>query len=136
MCPGNRVIFTCQQLGATIWNVHLQTALLQTAQSAQVGSVITFGVDSGFNFELHIVSFSSGTLTTELQVIAMRELDGVTVECEGPNGTSLSTIQVASVGESNLSLATNVINFSEDPRQLLQVESWQPMSSSQILEPQ
>ena len=82
---------------------------MQTAQSTQVGSVITFGVDRGFNFELHIVSFSSGILTTELQVTAVRELDGVTVVCNGPSGIFRSTIQVASVGELNLSLAVPML---------------------------
>ena len=107
MCPGNRINFTCQQTGATQWNIHLQPALLQSAQITQVGSVITFGVDRGFNFELYIVSFSSGILTTELQVTAVRELDGVTMVCNRPNGAFPSTIQVASVGELNLSLAAN-----------------------------
>ena len=98
VCPGNRVIFTCQQSGIFAqWRIHLQPILRQTVQSTQVGSVITFGADRGFNFELHVVSFSSDILTTELQVIAVRELNGVTVEC---SGAIPSTIQVASVGES------------------------------------
>ena len=111
MCPGNQAIFTCQQIGATQWTVDLQPALFQSAQTTQVGSLITFGVDRGFNFELHIVSFSSGILTTELRVTAVRELNGVTVECTGASGRRMSTIQVASVGELNLNLATNVVNF-------------------------
>ena len=89
----------------------MQPALLQSARSTQVESIIPFGVDRGFNFELHIVSFSSGILTTELQVTAVRELNGIMVECDGPNGTFQSTIQVASVCELNLNLATNVVNF-------------------------
>ena len=64
-----------------------------------MGSVITFGVDRDFDFELHIVSNSSNILTTELQVTAVRELDGVTVDCTGVGGRFISTIQVASVGE-------------------------------------
>ena len=64
-----------------------------------MGSVITFGVDRGFNFELHIVSFSSDILTTELQVTAVRELDGVTVVCTGFNGTSSFMIEIASIRE-------------------------------------
>ena len=103
VCSGNCVIFTwqCQQPGTFIqWSIYLQpTQLRQTAQSTQVGSVITFGVDRGFDFELHIVSFSSNILTTELQVTAVRELNGVTVDCIGVSGTSMFTIQVASVGE-------------------------------------
>ena len=100
VCPGNRVIFTCQQPGFTTqWTVSLQPPLRQNVQSTQVGSVITFGVDRGFNFELHIVSNSSNILTTELQVTAVRELNGVTVECFGVSGATMFTIQVASVGE-------------------------------------
>ena len=99
VCPGNRIIFTCQQPGAFAqWRIDLQPTLRQTVQSTQVGSVITFGVDRGFNFELHIVSNSSGILTTELQVTAVRELDGVRVDCTG-SITFESTIQVVSVGE-------------------------------------
>ena len=113
MCPENRVIFTCQQSGSTEWDIHLQpTSLMQTAQVTQaVGSVIRFGVDRGFNFELHIVSSISGNFTTQLQVTAVRELDNVTVGCRGQSGTFLSTIQVAASlpGELNLSLATNVV---------------------------
>ena len=102
VCPGNRVIFICQQPGtSTRWRIHLQPILRQSAQSTQVGSVITFGEDRGFDFELHIVSNSSNILTTELQVTAVKELNGVTVDCIGGSGTSIcmSTIQVASVGE-------------------------------------
>ena len=100
VCPGNRVIFTCQQTGfSTVWSINLQPVLHQNIRSTQVGSVISFGVDSGFMFELHIVSNSSGILTTELQVTAVRELNGVTVECIGASGTFSLTIQVASVGE-------------------------------------
>ena len=70
-----------------------------TKYTCQVGSVITLGVDRGFNFELHIVSNSLGIITTQLQVTAVRELDGVTVECIGASDDFMFTIQVASVGE-------------------------------------
>ena len=65
MCPGNRAIFTCQQTGTvTQWNIDLtdlqQGLLLQlTAQSSQVGSVVTSPDDLGYNFELHILSNSA-----------------------------------------------------------------------------
>ena len=106
MCPGNRVIFTCQQSGfATTWTINLQPPLHQNVRLsplASVGSVISFGADSGFNFEVQIESNSSGIITTELRVTAVRELNGVRVECTGGiNGTFPSTIQVASVGEVN-----------------------------------
>jgi hypothetical protein len=72
--------------------------LQNTAQSSQIGSLLTFVNDPGFNFELHVVSSSSNILTTELQVTAVRELNGVTVECAG-SGAFVSTIQVTSVCE-------------------------------------
>ena len=84
--------------------------LRQTVRSTQVGSVITFGADPGFNFELHVVSNSSGILTTELQVTAVRELNRVTVECDGASGTIPSTIRVASVGESMIIINSEFTN--------------------------
>jgi hypothetical protein len=102
VCPGNRVIFTCQQSGAIArWTITLPSVTLEnTAQSSQTGSLtFTTPADPGFNFEIHIVSFNSNSLTTELQVPAVRELDGVTVACAGSSGSFLSSIQVASVGE-------------------------------------
>ena len=102
MCPGNRAIFTCQQPGGlTVWMIYLPSSrtLQNTVQSPRYGSVLTFAADPGFNFEIHVVSNSSNSITTELQVTAVRELDGVTVECIGPSGTFMSTIRVASVGE-------------------------------------
>ena len=69
--------------------------LQNTAQSSQIESILSFVNDPGFNFELHVVSFNSSIITTELQVTAVRELNGVTVEC----GTIMSIIQVSSVGE-------------------------------------
>ena len=103
MCPGNRVIFTCQQSGALArWRIFLPSVTLQnTAQSSQIGSVLAFVNDPGFNFEHHVVSFNSNIITTELQVTAVRELNGVTVECGGST-FFISTIRVASVGELNL----------------------------------
>ena len=98
MCPGNRIIFTCQESGpSTVWSINLQPRLDHFARSTQVGSVIPFGDHFGFNFELHVVSFNSSIdiLTTELQVTAVRELNGIIVECAGAS----ITIQVASVGE-------------------------------------
>ena len=101
-CPGNRVIFTCQQAGAfTRWTITLQPSqtLESSAQSSQNGSILTFVNDPGFNFEIHIVSNCSNSITTELQVIARRELSGVTVYCTGSNGTFMSAIEVPLVGE-------------------------------------
>ena len=97
VCPGNPVIFTCQQSlsgGNTRWDIKSRH---QNVQSTQVGS-ITFEVD-GFQFEVRVVSTSSNILTSELQVTAVRELNDVTVKCVGATGNFMSTIQVASIGK-------------------------------------
>ena len=100
MCPGNRVIFTCQLTGFLLrWTINLPSGTLQTiVQSTQpVGSIFTFQ-DDPFHFEVHVVSSISNSITTELQVTAVRQLDGVTVECDGQSGDYMSTIRVVSVG--------------------------------------
>ena len=102
VCPGNRVIFTCQQAGSlSRWMIYLPSIILQSAaQSSQNdGSTLTFDNDPGFHFELHVVSNSSNSIASELQVTAVSELNGVIVECGGLSGTFMSAIQVASVGE-------------------------------------
>ena len=101
VCPGNRVIINCQQSGSrTSWEIDLQPTLHLATGDAPVGLVITSEVDPGFNFELHIVSRSSSSaITTELQVTAVRELDGIPVRCTGRDGILRSTIRVASIGE-------------------------------------
>ena len=73
--------------------------LQATVRSSQVGSKVTIVNDPGFHFEIQIVSNSSNAIISELQVTAVRELNGVTVECSGLSGNYMSTIEVASVGE-------------------------------------
>ena len=58
-----------------------------------------FPDDPGFNFEIHVISSGSDGITTELQVTAVRELNGVTVECAGFATSCTFTISIASVGE-------------------------------------
>ena len=101
VCPGNRIIFTCQQAGTfSRWKIYLPSITLDsTVQTSQNGSIFTLVGDPGFNFEVHVVSNSSNSITSELQVIAVRDLNDVTVECGGTSGTFMSTIRVASVGE-------------------------------------
>ena len=105
MCPGNRVIFTCQQTKLNIvsrWTINLPSGMLQTSvRTSQVESKVTIVNDPGFHFEIHIVSNSSNGMISELQVTAVRQLNGVTVECDGPGVDEhyMSTIEVASVGE-------------------------------------
>ena len=107
VCPGNRIIFTCQQSAFTTWMVRLPQQTLQqtvTGQNSPNGSVLTFeGQTDPFNFEVHVVSSTSNSshiiITTELQVSAVRELDRVTVGCIGGSGILMSTIQIASISE-------------------------------------
>jgi hypothetical protein len=102
VCPVSRVIFTCQQSGAIArWTISLPSGTLQNAAQSSVhdpGSLLTFVNDPGFNFEIHVVSSNSNNITTELQVTAVRELNGVTVRCDGLR-RFMSTIVVTSIGE-------------------------------------
>ena len=100
MCPGNRVIFTCQQTGfVSRWTINLPSVLLQnSAQISQRGSIVTFSKDP-FDFEIHIASNSSNSITSELQVTAVKRLNGVRVQCSRVNETFMSAIRVASIGE-------------------------------------
>ena len=101
VCPGNRVIFTCQQTSiVSRWVINLPSGMLQTSvRSSQVGSKVTIVNDPGFHFEIHVVSNSSNSIISELQVTAVRQLNGVTVECDADHERYTSTIEVASVGE-------------------------------------
>ena len=127
VCPGNRAIFICQQSGAVArWMIFLPSGTLEnTALNSQIGSVLTFVNDPGFNFELHVISFNSNIITTELWVTAVRQLNGVTVECLGSIAFE-ATIQVASVGELIIILPGIVFIFTNanlKTLRLLQVES-------------
>ena len=85
--------------------------LRNSVQTSQYGLFLTFLDDPGFNFELHVVSNSSN-ITSELQVTAARQLDGVTVECAGPRGRFMSIIGVTSLGElANSNSALICMNF-------------------------
>ena len=109
VCVTNQVVFGCQQTGSFIrWTVGnlprgINTELTRSASSSQVGIVLTFTDDPGFGFEIHVLSSSSSSsVLSELRVTAVRELNGVTVECLGNSGSFPSTIEIASVGESTL----------------------------------
>ena len=104
VCVGEQVVFVCQQIGSTLrWTVDLpggvSNQLSTSAVSSQSGTVWTIPNDPGFGFEIHILSSSSASsVITELRVTAVRELNGVTVECLG--GTGLFTSIVLVLGES------------------------------------
>ena len=102
VCPGNRVIFTCQQTGfLSRWTINLPLVMLQNSiQISQRGSIIIFAKDP-FDFEIQVVSNSSNSITSELQVTAVKRLNGVRVQCHcgRVNETFMSAIRVASIGE-------------------------------------
>ena len=100
-CPGSRISLICNQTGAlAIWRIRLPSITLRnTTLNSQVGSILIFENDPGFHFEVYVISNTSNRLTSELYVTAMRELDGVQVECTGVIETFMSVIQVAAICE-------------------------------------
>ena len=98
---GKQVVFVCQQTGSTSrWTVDLpggiSNQLSNSASSSQAGTVLTFANDP-YGFEIHVLSSSSSSsVISELRVTAVRELNGVTVECVA-SGRFMSTIQISSV---------------------------------------
>ena len=106
VCPGNRVSFICQQIGTpSQWIINLPSIILiQSVRSSQVGSIVTFQNDPGFDFKIHVISWNNASirLTTELQVTAVRELNDVTVQCAGPRATFGSLLHISSsLGENH-----------------------------------
>ena len=97
-------MFVCQQAGSiSRWTVNLpggsSNEISNPATSSQAGRVLSFSNDPGFGFEIHILNSSSASsVITELRVTAVRQLNGVTVECAGDRFYT-STIQIASVGK-------------------------------------
>ena len=103
---GQQAVFTCQQSGSiSRWTINLPEGisirLTNSATSSQAGTVLTFVDDPGFGFEIHVLLSSSlnTTVISELRVTAVRQLNGVTVECLGFSGNFISTIQIVSVGK-------------------------------------
>ena len=98
-------MLVCQQTSSTSrWTVDLpggvSNQLVNSASSSLAGTVSTFANDPGFGFEIHVLSSSStSSVISELHVTAVRQLNGVTVECVGVSGRFMSTIQIIS-GES------------------------------------
>ena len=101
VCVGEQVVFDCQQTVFVTWTVDLPgisndlTNTLTASTSPAAGTVLSFTDDPGYNFELNILPSSSATsVRTEVRVTARRELDGVTVECNGDSGSFMSTINI------------------------------------------
>ena len=92
-------MFVCQQPGFTSrWTVNLPGVILSnSASSSLAGTVLNFLNDPGFGFEIHVLSSSStSSVISELRVTAVRQLNGVTVECLGSDGSITSTFQIVS----------------------------------------
>ena len=96
-------MLTCQGTGSSSrWTVdNLRSGAVDqislTVDSSQAGRVLTIPDDPGFGFEIHVLSSSSASnVISELHVTAVKELNGVTVECAGGSGRFTSTIQIAS----------------------------------------
>lgn len=78
--------------------------------AAQNETESTFQTDPGFEFKIYAHLQNSSTLIfSEVHVIAVRELNGVQVECTGLNGSFTSTIQIASIGKSVNAMHNNMI---------------------------
>ena len=92
-------MFTCQQPGGTSrWDITLSSGMVLrgSALSTNIGLVFSLSNDPGFGFELHVLpSSSSSSVISELRVTAVRQLNGVTVECLGSSGRFMSTVQIA-----------------------------------------
>ena len=93
-----QAVFTCQQAGTTQWTISLPggVSFSSPAQSSQAG--VTFNIQNnlGYMFEIHVLpSSSSSSVISELRVTAVRQLNGVTVECLGSSGRFMSTVQIA-----------------------------------------
>ena len=94
---GQEVVFTCQQNGSLlVWTINLPNITFNNpAISSLAGTVTSFIDDPGFGFEIHVLnSSSSSTVISELRVTAVRQLNGVTVECLANSGRFTSTIQL------------------------------------------
>ena len=92
-------MFICQHPGsALVWTVDLPGGTItESVASSQAGTVLTFADDPGFGFEIHVLSSSlASSVISELRVTAVRQLNGVTVECAGPIVSYMSTIQIIS----------------------------------------
>ena len=97
VCPGTQISFNCQPTG--VWRIYLPSITLsRVVLDNPVGSMLTFSGDLWFGFQVHVLSNTSNRLTSELQVTAVRELNGVRVECIGTS-TFMSVIHVNTDGE-------------------------------------
>ena len=101
VCPGNRIIFVCHHTGpVSRWTVIGLPGSIQLQNSTRIGSIVTFDNDPGFHFKLCSVSNNPNNITSELQVTAVSELDGVRVICATGGSEDLTfIIQVASIGK-------------------------------------
>ena len=95
---GRQVVFSCEQTGFSTWTVHLPSGH-QLSRAVTQDTEVMFQDDPGFGFTVFLIPSSSG-IHSELRVTAVRELNGVTVECTGGRGLMSYTIQISSEGQS------------------------------------
>ena len=104
MCVRNQVVFSCEQDRSTAeWIVTLESwrRLTGLALSSNVETPQSLQIDPGFGFEIHVLSSSGPTrVFSELRVTAARQLNNVTVTCEGHSGSFNHLIPVFPLGES------------------------------------
>ena len=108
------MVFSCEQAGDTAqWIVTLRsgTRLTGLALSSNVGTPVALQNDPGFGFEIHVLSSSGPSrVFSELRVTAARQLNNVTVTCEGHSGSFNHLIPVFPLGESCCSIRPIVGN--------------------------
>ena len=106
---GRQVVFSCQQTGFSSWTIHLPSRGQITRTITQQDTEVTFQGDPGFGFTILIIPSSSG-IHSELHVTAVRQLNGVLVECTGGRGLMSYTIQISSEGQSSYVIASTLLH--------------------------
>ena len=103
VCVGKQVVFSCEQAGNTAeWIVTLLSGrrLTGIALSSNIEAPQSLQNDPGFGFEIHVLSSSGPSrVFSELRVTAARQIDRVTVTCEGLGGSFNDLIHIFPLGE-------------------------------------
>ena len=86
---------TCYQHTVNLPDITLENS----TSSPQVGAELTFVDDPGLGFEIQISHIVFSFIISELHMTAVRQLNGVMVECLGGSGNFTSIIQIAPVAE-------------------------------------
>ena len=92
-------MFSCEQTGFSSWTVSLPSGEQISRTITQQDTEVMFEDDPGFGFMVFLIP-SSSVIHSELHVTAVRELNGIMVDCTGGRGLMLYTIQISSEGQS------------------------------------